>query len=507
MIRSIHLTVGGMICPACQNKIEKKLRATKGVIRAAVSYADGTADIDYDDEKLNREKIETVIKDLNYQIVSSQSSTEKGLLNTICRILIILGLYVMLQSTGILNHLVPGRLAESGMGYGMLFVLGLITSVHCVAMCGGINLSQCLPQRVPEVAQRKNKNSLVLPAAMYNLGRVCSYTVIGLLLGFFGFLLGKGAGLTMPGHLQGGLKLIAGALMVIMGLNMLDLFPALRKLSLRLPKNLLKLAGAGSETGRRPFIIGVLNGLMPCGPLQTMWVVALASGNPVSGAVSMLIFSLGTVPLMLGLGSAVSALGRKFADQVRTAGAILVAVMGLALLSQGGELRGWEMTGPMVLIAIMACATAALPYLPVRQKWIKTAVFAAVLGLSISGWVFFSRKPIQTETKLPYPEGIELQDGVQVVRSTLVPGTYPKIAVFAGIPVRWEINAPAGSINGCNARMLLTAYGIEHDFEYGENVIEFTPEEAGTVRYTCWMGMINGVIQIVENTENSENKV
>ena len=54
---------------------------------------------------------------------------------------IILALFGGLQYTGLLNRLVPGSLAEEKMGYGMLFVTGVITSVHCIAMCGGINLS------------------------------------------------------------------------------------------------------------------------------------------------------------------------------------------------------------------------------------------------------------------------------------------------------------------------------------------------------------------------------
>ena len=59
-------------------------------------------------------------------------------------IFVIAFLFLVLQHFGILNHLAPDSLAETGMGYGMLFVIGLITSVHCIAMCGGINLSQTL---------------------------------------------------------------------------------------------------------------------------------------------------------------------------------------------------------------------------------------------------------------------------------------------------------------------------------------------------------------------------
>ena len=79
---------------------------------------------------------------------------------------------------------------------------------------------------------------------------------------------------------------------------------------------------------------------MPCGPLQSMWIVALAGGSSFAGAFSMLLFSLGTVPLMLGLGSLVSLLRKRFNSGVMSVGAVLVVVLGLSMLSQGGFLSG-----------------------------------------------------------------------------------------------------------------------------------------------------------------------
>lgn len=85
--------------------------------------------------------------------------------------------------------------------------------------------------------------------------------------------------------------------------------------------------------------VGLLNGLMPCGPLQSMQLAALASLSPIKGALSMLFFSLGTTPLMLGIGSLTAALGQRFNRAVLRAG----AVMGLAMLSQGAALAGWSL--------------------------------------------------------------------------------------------------------------------------------------------------------------------
>ncbi|MGN1165455.1 MAG: hypothetical protein ACI4S2_03385 [Lachnospiraceae bacterium] len=70
-----------------------------------------------------------------------------------------------------------------------------------------------------------------------------------------------------------------------------------------------------------------------------------------------------------------------------------------------------------------------------------------------------------------------------------------------GIPVKWSIDAPSGSINGCNNRMIIKDFGIEYFFEEGENIIEFIPKEIENIQYTCWMGMIRGNIEIVDHIE------
>jgi plastocyanin domain-containing protein len=91
---------------------------------------------------------------------------------------------------------------------------------------------------------------------------------------------------------------------------------------------------------------------------------------------------------------------------------------------------------------------------------------------------------------------------VQVVNSTLLPNRYPAITVQQGIPVRWIINAPQGSINGCNNRFIVREYGIEHTFRPGENVIEFLPAKTGRFPYSCWMGMIRSSITVVAEGES-----
>ncbi len=496
--------IGGMTCISCQNRIEKRLRTTEGVKSAVVSYKEGNADITYDTSVISFGDISTIIEELDYKVLSANEKRRPEASRVIGILLIIVSLYVLLQQFGILNLLVPSQLADAKMGYGMLFVIGLITSIHCVAMCGGINLSQCIPQAgmlASKAGATGNRNHLSTfkPAFLYNLGRVISYTVLGFILGFVGLLFGGSSGSGLSVFAQGILKLIAGVFMVIMGINMLGIFPWFRKLQPQMPKFLSRKVNREKARNNSPLIVGLLNGLMPCGPLQSMQIVALASGNPFAGALSMFLFSLGTVPLMLGLGSIVSALGKKFTQKVMSIGAVLVVVLGLAMLSQGGSLSGLlppDLLLPIILGLCVVGIVHSIPFRGLSNKSLPTIV-ASIIVIAV---IFVSNTGIINGTaSAENSANVNIVDGKQVVTSTLSSGRYPNITVQAGTPVKWIINAPKGSINGCNDKFNIQAFGISnYEFKPGDNVIEFNPTKTGRFQYSCWMGMIHGTITVAD---------
>ena len=315
----------------------------------------------------------------------------------------------------------------------------------------------------------------------YNIGRVISYSVIGGILGAIGGLAGIGSGIQTSTFFQGMLKLFAGIIMAVMGINMLGIFPGLRKLKLSIPNFGRNIITRPAGKNRTPFIIGLCNGFMPCGPLQSMQIVALASGCYLTGAVSMFCFSLGTVPLMLGFGSAVSILGKKFARQVLKAGAILVVVMGLSMIVQGGTLSGISSKTSETLMTENTNASTENINPP------KTNSESAIADNAAGD---------EDQSNESGPNSTTDTNGIQYVTSTLQAGSYPDITVKAGEPVEWTIDAPDGSINGCNYSIIQQDLGIQYSFNPGENVIEFTPTEAGTYTYTCWMGMITGKIHV-----------
>jgi sulfite exporter TauE/SafE/copper chaperone CopZ/plastocyanin domain-containing protein len=444
------ITIEGMTCVSCQNRIEKKLKETLGITNVKVSYSTGKANLTYEENIIDLDKITKIIESLDYKVAnSSEKVANKSNGTQILAVVIILfSVYTIINHMGGLNIFNFFPVAEEGMGYTMLFGIGLLTSLHCVAMCGGINLSQCVPQKTVENV-KTGKFASLRPSILYNLGRVISYTVVGGIVG------GLGSVISFSGEAKGLVQLIAGAFMVIMGLNMLNLFPWLRRLNPRMPKIFARKINQQKIKNRNSSLyVGLLNGLMPCGPLQAMQIYALSTGSPIKGALSMLLFSLGTVPLMFGLGALSSILSKKFTHKMTSASAVLVVFLGIFMFNSGIGLSG-----------------IALP--------------------TISSYAGNSSVA-------------QIVDGVQIVTTQLSSGRYEPITVQKGIPVRWTIQAPEGSINGCNNSIIIPKYDKEFKLSVGDNIIEFTPTESGSVPFSCWMGMIRSRITVVDDINKAD---
>ena len=137
------IKIGGMTCISCKRAIENGLGNITGVKSVSVNYKTGKCEITIDTGLVGWKDIFNAIEDLGYTIGNNKKT---DLINIISIVVIIVSLYYFLEQTGLLNLLNFEKVADSTMGFGMLFVIGLMTSVHCIAMCGGINISQCLSE-------------------------------------------------------------------------------------------------------------------------------------------------------------------------------------------------------------------------------------------------------------------------------------------------------------------------------------------------------------------------
>ncbi|OQB20321.1 MAG: Copper-exporting P-type ATPase A [Firmicutes bacterium ADurb.Bin182] len=443
------LNIDGMTCVSCESGIERKLKNTEGIEKVSVSYAKGMAVISYYEDKISLTDIIRIIERLDYQAAEAQNrefNKNSAAVKLAGIAVILFAAYIFANNFGLPNFFSAFPTAKEGMGYGMLLIIGALTSIHCVAMCGGINLSQCVPAAS---SFGSGKFASLKPSLLYNLGRVISYTAVGAIVGAVGSVI------SFSGTAKGIVQLAAGIFMVIMGLNMLNLFPALRKLSIRMPKGFADKVHE-KKKGKGPLVVGLLNGLMPCGPLQSMQLYALSTGSVVSGAVSMFLFSIGTVPLMFGLGALSSVLSKKFTGKMMTVSAYLVVILGVFMFTNGLSLSGVNVTEPVK----------------------------------------------KASAQSQYENAAVLKGGVQTVTTKLLNGRYQPITVQKGIPVKWTIQADENDINGCNYSIIIPKLNKQIDLVPGDNVIEFTPEENGTIPYSCWMGMIRNKIIVVDDLEN-----
>lgn len=92
-----------------------------------------------------------------------------------------------------------------------------------------------------------------------------------------------------------------------------------------------------------------------------------------------------------------------------------------------------------------------------------------------------------------------VSQNVQTVTTKFSSRSYAPITVQAGVPVRWTIQLDAKDLNGCNNEMVIPEYNITQPLQAGETVVEFTPTAAGTIPYSCWMGMIRSQIIVVDS--------
>jgi sulfite exporter TauE/SafE len=213
----------------------------------------------------------------------------------------------------------------------LAFSLGLLSSLHCVQMCGPLVVAYSIPM-AKHPALRQSLSHLA-----YNGGRIATYTILGATGGFLGSTLG------VVGHLagvEGFVAIFAGVLMTLAGLAMLDMIPLGRLRAadpLGITSKLLRpLAGRlSSESVRDKFTLGLLLGFLPCGLVYAALLKAVSTGTPVAGALTMFAFGTGTAVSLLALGLFALAFRLRSWRWGSWPAAVSVVVVGLILVWRG----------------------------------------------------------------------------------------------------------------------------------------------------------------------------
>jgi len=430
-IKTEKIKVYDMTCNSCENRVERALKKLNGVAIAKATYTKEQVIVEYDTELCDIDKIKASIKYAGYSIESSNNYKVIGIF-ILAAVMILLG-----NSTGGFD--INARL--NGASYIVLFIIGMLTSIHCVGMCGGIMLSQSISKK------DESKLQAIRPAILYNAGRVIAYTLIGGLVGALGSVLSLS--LTVKSAMQ----IFAGIFMVILGLNMAG-FSIFRKLNIRLPWSACSL----KKKPKTPFLVGLLNGLMPCGPLQTMQLYALGTGSATKGALAMFLFALGTVPLMLTFGTLSGLLSKGYTKKILKMSGFLVIILGFIMGNRG-----------------LALAGVAMPnFMDGRDNSIAGSSSQTDMGKAI------------------------VKDGIQEITMTVDGNGFTpnQFYVKKNIPVKWIIKGDA--INPCNNAIAIPALNLERTIKSGENIIEFNSGDKD-INFSCWMGMIKGVIKVTDD--------
>ena len=284
-----------MHCNACVLIIESELNNYPGIIHAKVVLSNNTIEIIGDFGLKTQQEIAEVlsvpIEDNGYKlsVKTFNSPSIKNWSDFKIAVPIALGfavLFVVLQKIGLVNLVGGGNVT-----YGTAFVIGIIASLStCMAVVGGLVLSMS--------ATFAKEGDRIRPQLMFHGSRIVSFFVLGGVIG----AIGSAFTLNTSGTFI--LSLIIVIVMLILGINLLDVFPWAKKLEPRVPKFIAKHMHSRIKILTKlnhtltPLLLGVATFFLPCGFTQSMQLYALTTGSFLTGGLTMLSFALGTLPAL-----------------------------------------------------------------------------------------------------------------------------------------------------------------------------------------------------------------
>jgi len=203
------------------------------------------------------------------------------------------------------------------------FLLGLTGSLHCVGMCGPLIL-----------AANSGRNKLAGGLVLYHTGRIITYSFLGFIFGIFG------TGLLLAGmqrwiSISAGILLLFGLVISLLNGNNLKIGITRRFLTW-LKSQFSRYLGGKSPLDR--FMLGILNGILPCGLVYVALAAALAADNMLQATLSMVIFGLATLPVLAVFSALGRLLGGKFSYFIKWASPVLIAIVGCLLILRGMNL-------------------------------------------------------------------------------------------------------------------------------------------------------------------------
>ncbi|MFA7301716.1 MAG: sulfite exporter TauE/SafE family protein [Candidatus Shapirobacteria bacterium] len=439
-MRSKIYSVSGTHCHACEILIEKEIKNLPGVKSVEASTVSSSVTIIGknipDISKLNK-----IFKESGY-VFSPALSREgarraEGFKPNIFISIFISFLVLCLFYVLNSSGIIPNVQVNNSSSLFLFFAFGLVAGLStCAALVGSIMLT---------ISRRG-----MLAITFFSLGRVMLFALFGALLGLVGsyFRLSVTAGSVIT--------ILVSVLMLVLGLQMLGA-KYFSRFQISLPKSITgNIANEKNFSGKfAPFILGGLTFFLPCGFTLTAQSLALASGSSLTAAAIMGAFALGTfIPLLLiGYSSVVSSQNKNTSAYFSQVAGILVIVFALFNIKSQAVVLGFD--------------------------------FPSSYQLQVTS----------INSTVPIVNGIQIIK-MDASATGYSPSTF---TIKAGLPVRWEIT-DRGTVGCTNAVISRSLFAGQINLVPGTtSVKEFTaPTTTGTYRFSCWMGMISGTIEVVK---------
>lgn len=299
---------------------------------------------------------------------------------------------------------------------------------------------------------------LTLSIILFLSAKVVAYTLLGAGLGWLGTMIQ----LTPVG--RGVLLLVIALFMVCTALRLLNVHPIFNIFQLQPPKSVRKWIRSWSKNSREdfatPLFLGTLTVLIPCGITQAMMAVAIGTGSPVAGAVTMLAFTLGTTPLFFFLAYFATRLGENLNRYFARVVAVLLIIFALYSLESGLNLVG----SPVSLAAY--------------KQWQKS-----------------DEQIPSTTTTTPAETPQQTQQVEQVLKIDVNDDGYEPRVLKAKANTPTKLALTTNNTNSCSRAFVIPSLRIQKVLdETGTEEITIPPQPKGKLRYSCSMGMYTGQI-------------
>lgn len=325
----------------------------------------------------------------------------------------------------------------------LAFLTGITTGgISCFAVQGGL-----LTGVLSEQKSEDRKKTLVL----FLLSKFVSHVILGGLLGLLGSVL------IISLNFQGVMQIISGLIIILMALKISEAHPIFKRFSITPPKFLFRFVRNESKVKNSfaPIIIGLLTTLIPCGVTQSIMILSVSSSSFLYGAAILGAFILGTTPIFFALGIASDKI--LAVKQLKNFAVLIMFYLGLSSINSGQILRG-----------------------------------------SLHTWQNYKSVLIKNSDNVGNND-INIVNGKQQVTINVTNGGYKSDTkkLKVGTPVKLSIVTK--NVQSCARSFVIPSMDINKLLPVsGVEVIEFTPEKAGLLAFSCSMGMYTGSFEVVD---------